>query len=176
MTDIDLPKPLWKSPIFLVSMAVCLLIFLFGAYLFFIWAPPLVISEKTTRITGPLTAKGEIDFFKALEQRFYPPELATDDNGFRDFVRLFGDVSGMSSDPEFYRLQKYEKLGLDPNVPPTLALPLAHYVVVENFYKTKGEAPPANPRRDFLDPWTLEDYPMLEEWINDIDTPLDAVT
>ncbi|MCL2745104.1 MAG: hypothetical protein FWE67_14765, partial [Planctomycetaceae bacterium] len=117
MTDSDLPKPLWKSPIFLVSMTVCLLIFLFGAYLFFIWAPPLVISTETTRITGPLTAKGGIDFFKALEQRFYPPELATDDNGFRDFIRLFGDVSEMRSNPDsdFYWRQRCEKLGLDPN-------------------------------------------------------------
>ncbi|MCL2744706.1 MAG: hypothetical protein FWE67_12725 [Planctomycetaceae bacterium] len=176
MTDSDLPKPLWKSPIFIVSMAICLLIFLFGAYLFFIWAPPLIISPATTRITGPLTAKGDIDFFKALEQRFYPPELATDDNGFRDFVRLFGDVSGMPHDPEFYCLQKYEKLGLDPNIAPTLTLPLAPDVVVENFYKAKGEELADDLRRELFDrPWTLRDYPMLEEWLKDIDTPLDAI-
>ena len=57
-----------------------------------LYAPPLKISPETTRITGPLTADGQIDYFKALEERIYPPELATDENGFRDFVRLFGFV------------------------------------------------------------------------------------
>ena len=80
------------------------------------------ISKEAVRITGPLTADGYIDFFKALEQRTYPPELATDDNGFRVFVRLFGDVGEMSGE-EFYRRQKYEKLGLNPNTRPTMTFP-----------------------------------------------------
>ena len=178
MPDSDLPKPLWKSPIFLVSMAVCLLLFLFGGYLFFIWTPPLVISPATTSITGPLTAKGDIDFFKALEQRYYPPELATDDNGFRIFVRLFGDVSDTAkgSDAEFYRLQRYEKLGLDPKVPPTLIFPLEPCDVYKNFYRAKGETVPIDEYSIGRTPWTLEDYPMLEEWLKDIDAPLDAIT
>jgi len=62
--------------------------------------PALVISEETTRITGPLTADGQINFFKALEQWASPPELATDDNGFRVFVRLFGSDS-VTRDDEF---------------------------------------------------------------------------
>ena len=70
----------------------------------------MVISKETTRITAPLTADGYIDFLKALEEHSYPPELATDDNGFRVFVRLFGNV-GETAHSEFYRLQKYEKLG-----------------------------------------------------------------
>jgi len=79
-------------------------------------APALVISEETTRITGPLTADGRVDFFRALEQRVSPPELATDENGFRVFVRLFGDVGyeGEPEEREFYRLQLYEKLLIMP--------------------------------------------------------------
>jgi hypothetical protein len=122
--------------------------------------PPLVISEETTRVTGPLTADGYIDFLKALEEKTYPPELATDDNGFRIFVRTFGDV-GSTAGQEFYRLQIYEKLGLDPNVPPTLVFPKEALHIVEDF---KHE------------PWTLEDYPMLADWISEIDEPLDAIT
>ena len=175
--------------------------------------PSLVISESTTRITGPLTADGQIDFLKAWEQRSYPPELATDDNGFRVFVRLFGNVGNYNNvsdeDREFYRLQKYEKLGLDPNIPPTLALPMDPDKVIEEFYKAQGE--------EYLDdlfpieigvtysseeitevleqrdrnkeekkyrerennqwdrPWTLEEYPMLADWVNEIDAPLDAI-
>ena len=71
-----------------------LLLLLFGLR-FFIWLtppPPLVISEETTYLTGPLTNDGLIDYFKALEERFTPPELATDENGYRIFLRQFGDV------------------------------------------------------------------------------------
>ena len=144
-------------------------------------APPLVISESTTRITGPLTAEGYIDFFKALEEKTSPPELATDDNGFRVFVRLFGDVGdyGITEDLEFYRLQKYEKLGLDPDIPPTLVLPDTPQKVFENFYKAKGEeAPPHTTweRPSFWNgPWTLEEFPMFADWVNEVDEPLDAI-
>ncbi|MCL2745106.1 MAG: hypothetical protein FWE67_14775, partial [Planctomycetaceae bacterium] len=175
--DTDLPKPLWKSPIFVVSMTICLLLFLFGGYIFFLWAPPLVISTETTRVTGPLTAKGGIDFFKALEQRFYPPELATDDNGFRDFIRLFGDIGNRTTktDPEFYRLQRYEKLGLDPNIAPALTLPVSANTFISRFYIAKGEINSGTETMLITKPWTLEQVPMLEEWVKDIDTPLDAI-
>ena len=177
-TDIDLPPSFWTSRLFIVTLTLCVTLLLLSAYVFLLRKPPLIISEKTTRITGPLTADGEIDFFKALEQRFYPPELATDDNGFRDFVRLFGNVSDDATGPdrEFYRLQKYEKLGLDPNVPPTLALPFEPHTVVNNFYKAKGEPVPTKPFSfSSGNPWTFDEFPMLEEWIRDVDVPLNAI-
>jgi len=146
-------------------------------------APPLVISEETTRITGPLTAEGYVDYFKALELRTYPPELATDENGFRVFVRLFGDVARFNDlgyaarydEPEvreFYRLQRYEKLGLDPDLPPTMVLPPCPDNVHWDYYTAKGEEVP---RLDYHNPWTLEDYPMFADWIHEIDAPLDAI-
>jgi len=145
-------------------------------------APPLVISEETTRITGPLTAEGYVDYFKALEERTYPPELATDENGFRVFVRLFGDLGSYHNisdeDREFYRLQMYEKLGLDPDVPPTLALPEYLYTVLKNYYEAKGEEGwhlDRDKKEPGLLPWTLEEYPMLADWVNDIVEPLDAI-
>ena len=106
-----------------------------------IYAPPLVISEATTRITSPLTADGQVDYFKFLEQTIYPPELATDENGYRDFVRQFGYIAHFvgTDDLEFYRLQMYEKLGLDPTIPPTLILPDEPEKVLRDFYEAKGE-------------------------------------
>jgi hypothetical protein len=177
MSDIPLPQPFWKSWTFILFVLFCLLLILPSIYIFFLRPVPLIISEKTTRITGPLTEKGEIDFFKALEERFYPPELATDDNGFRVFVRQFGDVSETATGPdgEFYRRQKYEKLGLDPNVPPTLTLPPDQHDVYKNFYKAKGELVPSNYGRICYDQWTLENYPMLADWIKEINAPLDAI-
>ena len=158
---------------FISTAAFCATILLLSVYVFLLRTPPLIISEATTRITGPLTADGQIDFFKALEERIYPPELATDDNGFRDFVRLFGHVGDPGPDWEFYRLQKYEKLGLDPNVPPTLTLPPEVDAIVANFHRAKGESIPS----EYLwgKPWTLEEFPTLADWVNDIDTPLDAI-
>jgi len=177
--------------------------------------PALVISTETTYITSPLTAEGHLDYFKALEERFYPPELATDDNGFRIFVRLFGDVGydGNPEDREFYRLQKYAKLGLDPDVPPTLTLPMEPNETIEEFYKAQGEEyrepqfhfpiqmgatysmeeitallEQAEEERNkdgkkyrerennqWDQPWTLKEFPMLADWINEIDEPLDAI-
>ena len=140
-------------------------------------APPLVISEETTRITGPLTADGQIDFLKALEELTYPPELATDENGFRIFVRLFGDVARYDEpeDREFYRLQKYEKLGLDPDIQPTLVLPEDPSTVVMNYFRAKGEERSWRSILGDRNYWTLEEYPMLADWVHGIDAPLDAI-
>ena len=159
----------------LVALVACIGIPPFLLFLLFAWilivqsipGPPLVISEETTRITGPLTDAGYIDFFKALEERFPAPELATDDNGYRDFVRLFGDVSysGKPEYREFSRLQLYEKLGLDPDIPPTMTFPQNPRSIVENF------------GLDFWyeNYWTLGQFPMLVDWIDEIDEPLDAI-
>jgi hypothetical protein len=127
--------------------------------------PPLDISVEITRVTGPLTDEGHIDFFKAMEQRFHPPELATNDNGFRIFVHLFGNVwdhgDVEEQDREFYRLQKYKKLGLDSDILPTMTLPVSPCRIVDGF------------KYDQL--WTLEDFPMLADWIQEIDEQMDAI-
>jgi len=183
----DMSKKRYSCCLILAICAAMPLLLLGGVVLLLLMpAPPLIISEETTRITGPLTPSGQIDFFKALEQKIYPPELATDENGFRDFTRLFGDVeryffAGLYIHPdmrnqvsEFYRLQKYEKLGLDPNIPPTLALPLSPQETIRDFYEAKGEEV-LDLGDLLLSPWTLEQLPMLEEWINEIDIPLDAI-
>ena len=155
----------WRSCCLVPAICAAVPILFIGGMIFVhrvIPPPPLVISEETTRITSPLTEHGFIDFFKALEERFTPPELATDANGYRDFVRLFGDVvhDRKPEESEFYRLQLYEKLGLDPDIPPTLVLP--------DF--------PLPPTAERLDrPWTLEEFPMFADWINEIDAPLDAI-
>jgi len=91
---------------------------------------PLRVSKETTYVLGPMTSDGKrIDYFRAMEERFYPPEMTTDDNGYRLIVRACGDMvkrerhqfshkpgeylppEELASEP--YRLQVYEKLGLD---------------------------------------------------------------
>jgi len=69
----------------------------------------LFAEDKVTEIKGPLTEDGLIDFFKAAEELIYPPELATDDNGFRIFTRQFGDFGDAKRLGEYYRLQDIRK-------------------------------------------------------------------
>ena len=184
-TENTTPRKRWSCCLILtLCAAVPLLLMglLLGGVLllFFLWVPvpSLVISEETTRITGPLTAEGQVDFFKALEEKRSPPELATDENGYRIFVRTFGDTAWTvePEDREFYRLQNYEKLGLDPDIPPTLTLPRDPREIIRDFRKAQGEEVPNVWQMDFgKSIWTLEDYPMLADWINEIDEPMDAI-
>ncbi|MDR0329039.1 MAG: DUF1559 domain-containing protein, partial [Planctomycetaceae bacterium] len=158
---------------------------------FCIHPAPLRISEETTYVLGPVTAAGYIDYFKALEERNYPPEMKTDENGYRLFIRQFGLIDPYlpSENYEFYRLQTYEKLGLDPDVSTTLTLPDLPVKIFTDFYEAKGEEIPERffpvseysgraktvPGIFWQQPWTLEEYPMLADWVNEIDKPLDAL-
>jgi hypothetical protein len=138
-----------------------------------IYAPPLVISEKTTRITSPLTESGQIDFFHYLEETCYPPELATDDNGYKIFVQKFGDIF---SNDEFYKKQKYEKLGLDINIPPTMKLPPSPFQIIREYFNNHNQHTILHEKvKDLKNSWTLDEFPMLSEWVAEIDEPLDAI-
>ena len=166
-SDIHVKRPFWSLWEVRVFVAVLTAMLLLSFWLFVVRVPKLVISEETTRVTGPLTDDGQIDFFKALEELVYPPGIATDDNGFRIFVRLFGNNVGDARFlSEFYRRQTAEKLGLDPNIQPTLTFPPMPRDVVMEYYQAKGEEMPREldqPLR--IGPWTLEQFPMLEDWI-----------
>jgi len=168
----------------------CLIVFLVLALPYY-WigchTTRLRVSEETTFVLGPMTSDGKrIDYFRALEERIYPPEMKTDDNGFRVFTRLFGHICLRGDDlvallgdghTEFHRLQKYEKLGLDPDIPPTLTLPVDYQVVLRGFYEALGEEVPWMEVFRHIDHgmWTLEQFPMLADWIEELDEPLDAI-
>ena len=95
--------------------------------------PPLRISKETTYITEPLTSDGQyVDYFAALQQEFHPPEMQTDDNGYRVVFRALGDFSNETRD--FTWLQKrYEVLGLDAiNDKPTMT-----FVEPEDYFKNR---------------------------------------
>jgi len=125
----------------IAASGLILLILAIATWYLCFYAPPLKISPETTYITAPLMSDGKrIDYFRAWEERAYPPEMKTDDNGYRILVRAIGDPTKHGSwdeedngccpssglvkkfDPEPFRLQVYEKLGLDPTIPPTLKL------------------------------------------------------
>jgi hypothetical protein len=78
---------------------------------------PLRISRETTIITEPLAADGRVDYVAAAEAGRYPPEMATDENGFRLIIQGLGPSSQQSAE---ISQQIYEKLGLDSSVPSPL--------------------------------------------------------
>jgi hypothetical protein len=166
-------------------LKICLIVALVLAvpfWWFCLHTTPLRISKETTYVLGPMTRDGKrIDYFRALEERYYPPEMKTDDNGYRIFVRACGplhDASEYLSLNELFRLQTYEKLGLDPNIKLTL----------------KAESPRAFLQRAAKDKpedenmceawdqhiqehssWTLNDFPMLKNWLDENTAGIDIV-
>ena len=108
----------WKK-LFLGGL-VLLCLFGFVVWICLFHEVPLEISPETTYITEPLTADGrQVDYFRAIELMRYPPNMKTDENGFRMIIRAIGvlkDTAGKS----YATAQIYEKLGLDPAVPPTM--------------------------------------------------------
>ncbi|MDR2170963.1 MAG: hypothetical protein LBP59_12540 [Planctomycetaceae bacterium] len=152
-----------------------LIVFLFlflSIYFICIYTPSLVISEATMRITAPLTDDGQIDFSRYIAENFYPPELPTDENGYRLFVQKFGDVY---LDNNFHKQQTYKKLNLDINVPPTMSMPQTPLKIVSNYYANIGQSVPNDIYDELSKTWTLEEFPMLKDWIDTIDEPLDAI-
>jgi hypothetical protein len=147
-----------------------ILIFMFliviaSIYVICIYTPPLVISENTTRITSPLTEDGQIDFLKYLEEKYYPPEIATDDNGFRIFVRKFNF-------PQDEELREYlcKKLGLDINISPTMKFP-------EPFITPADPHDPLATRSIGI-PWKINEYPdhpEIADWVASSDKALDEI-
>ncbi|MCL2006212.1 MAG: DUF1559 domain-containing protein [Planctomycetaceae bacterium] len=154
----------------------------------------LRVSEETTRALGPMTADGKrLDYFRAMEERYYPPEMKTDDNGYRLIVRAFGaNISderhrhnfqtgenySEKFDSEPLRLQVYEKLGLDPNVEPTMKPVESPWNIIYQYDKdhpvAEGERAWVHKYQDATF-WTFDDFPMLEQWYEENTAGIDLL-
>ncbi|MGL6227459.1 MAG: DUF1559 domain-containing protein [Thermoguttaceae bacterium] len=180
----------------------CLVLFLIAVLLFVYFGinfRPLRISKETTYVTGPLKSDGRlVDYFRAMEESVYPKEMKTDDNGYRLLVEAFGDWDNDGSfrnseqtedenqkqrEREQYRLQLYEKLGLDPNVPPTMDIPKDTWLI-DNFFEKRAATMEGEDEKSGVwtqyfklseKPWTLEEYPDMQEWVEVVDQPLDVI-
>jgi hypothetical protein len=168
----------------LVGGGLTLLLVLAAAvYITYVSDVPLVISRETTYLTEPLTADGtRVDYFTAAEQLAYPPEMATAENGFRMLVEGLGTSSANSPD---VRRQIYQKLGLDPSVAPTLtyAAPydfLLTYTQEEIWagnldIETNRFEYALELEKDLHEPWTIEEFPMMQKWLDENGLALDLV-
>ncbi|MCL2116926.1 MAG: DUF1559 domain-containing protein [Planctomycetaceae bacterium] len=112
--------------------------------MFLVWynglrSVPLRVSPETTYITEPLTPDGKhVDYVAAFRQRLYPPEIATDDNGYRLVFRRLRDAGHSPAlSPEV--VQKYcDELGLDPNLKADLTY-RDIYAFIDHVHKMEPE-------------------------------------
>jgi hypothetical protein len=141
-----------------------------------------------------MTSDGKrIDYFRAMEERYYPPEMKTDDNGYRLIVRAVGaniksertrwnsqtgEQYTETINAEALRVQVYEKLGLDPNVEPTMKIESPWRIIGEY----DKEYPPAEERETLSTKymkhnsyWTFDDFPMFQGWLEENTAGLDLL-
>jgi hypothetical protein len=157
------------------------------AYWNLLRTPQLKISKETTYITEPLTSDGtRVDYFTAYKQEFYPAKMKTDDNGYRLIVRALGDVSdhqlsgidgkSVKCDAEIATARLYQELGLDPTVRPTMThqRPMEYLTDYVAQLDGAGQSPEELDQR-LHQPWTLDDLPMMESWLQENQAILDLM-
>lgn len=172
-----------------VAKYFAVLAVLLGAFVYwnFLRTPRLRISKETTYVTEPLTSDGtRVDYFRAFEQELYPPEMKTDDNGYRLIVCALGDVADhephdsqgnkIEYDAQAATAQVYEKLGLGPSIRPTMQhrepiLALLDYVKREG----RTDRSPDELARRLHQPWTLDDLPIMKSWLDENGPILDLL-
>ena len=126
-----------KKTVFWLKMFAILFAIIFGLWFNFFRSVPLRISKETTYITKPLTPDGRVDYFAALQLAFHPPEMKTDENGYRVVFRALGDLSGETCD--FVALQnRYKELGLDA----TLDKPTMTYIEPSEYFNQRFKLHP----------------------------------
>jgi hypothetical protein len=161
----------------------------------------LRISPETTHIVEPLTVDGkQVDYFAAIEQEAYSAKIATEENGYR----LLVDHMNMWSDAEPWQVEQLcQKLGLDckaRKLDVTFQEPyefLTEYVAGDEFDGTilkqvmgdedvgQAPGPPSDAEQEsrialdlserLYEPWTLDDLPIMEEWLRQNSPALDLV-
>jgi hypothetical protein len=150
----------------------------------------LRISTETTFITEPLTSDGKnIDYFAAIQQRIRPDNAATDDNGYRLLVQHLGK-SPDSSAEHFETLCRMLGLAADA-IQPDMVFDdpndfLGAYIDSGDGDAAFGEQSAwelreaLSQRREAMSqrlhrPWTLDDLPMMDDWLQVNDPALDLV-
>ena len=174
-------------------LKLCLVVFIILAFplVWFNISTPLRVSKETTYVLGPMTSDGKrIDYFLAMEEQFYPPEMKTDDNGYRLIVRACGDMVNRDKsqldpktrqritekiDAEPFRLQVYEKLGLDPDEKPTLKIQSPY---AADYFGKRDNKEELEQRDKFMmwkTFWTFDDFPMLKVWLEENTAGIDLL-
>ena len=167
----DLP-PVHPWRWIIVAAVAAVSLFLGGLAINLFTDVPLTISPETTYITEPWMRDGRVDCFVAIEQRRYPAEMRTDDNGARLIVRAIGP--GPDHSPAL--TTRSMRNGLVPTKP---TLTYEEPCLFSGRYVKEQEALGTYPRRQISfrlewgvgqtpdRPWTLDELPMMEAWLTE---------
>ncbi|MGL6194704.1 MAG: DUF1559 domain-containing protein, partial [Thermoguttaceae bacterium] len=156
-------------------------------------ATPPRISKETTFITEPLTPDGKwVDYKKAFEEKYAPPETKTDDNGFRMIAKRvpfpYFDKISYDEWPK-QREEFYEKLGLTYDTKQDLHFQdYNDYITdyyIRNYLKTpKDKSQLTDDEKKALDQLvqkieqgigTQEQLEMMKPWIEQNSAALDYI-
>lgn len=192
----------WGLVLALLGLMAILLVA--TAYVCLFRSVPLRISKETTYVTEPLKPNGkEVDYFAAWEQASYPKNMATDENGYRLIVQHLGNLADRT--PECFRqvCEKIglDATMIRPDM--TLENPddiLRSYVAggecdeelivrLWNERRSKNALQIDIEHASELDeydvreilrsridrPWTFDDLPMMEPWLEESGPVLDLI-
>jgi hypothetical protein len=172
-----------------LCLGMVLLVVLVAAVSSLFYSRPLQISKQTTYVTGPLTPDGKgIDYVAVIEHAIGAGFIATDKNGYRLLVQRLGKWPDSDS-VHFPTI--CQKLGLDADaLRPDVTFEdqwdfLKGYVASDQFHEALLEELP-HPDRSTLGiagmfdarlgrPWTLDDLPMMAEWLDANSPALDVI-
>ncbi len=176
------------------GLGLLVVLLMVTVYLCVFRSVPLRISKETTYITEPLTPDGKrVDYFAAWEQQTYPQDIATDENGYRLMVQHLGKPPEATS---AHFAQVCEKLGLSADtLDPDMTLQEPHdflkaYVESENFDEAlierlaeEDDSEGGDLTNEYVSvltnrvsaPWTLDDLPMMRQWLAENGPTMDLV-
>ena len=171
-----------------IALAMAGLLLLVTIYVFTLWGASLRVSEETTYITEPLKSDGKrVDYFAAWEQETYPPNIATEENGYRLIVQHLGNAPEA---PPHHAAEIRRKLGLPEELEPDM-----NYQDPEDFWQAYldsdecdeamlvrliDEVPCNDPQGELRDriyrPWTSQDLPAMEKWLRKNNAAIDIIS
>jgi hypothetical protein len=137
-----------------------------------LWRAPhagIVVSEQTTRVTGPLDQNGNVDYLAALNQ-IAAEGVTSQNNAAPLFVRAVGVLKPVE------RAEILKRLGVRP--PYTEDHGLTEFVA---FVSKKRGRHPVGKERDELEhaieePWSRRQLPLAAELLASCEKPLELVT
>ena len=126
------------------------------------------ISPETTYLTEPRLEKHRgIDYFKVIEQRLHTRPMDSDENGFR----LLAKHLPLPKLPQEKQTAVYKQLGLSEKTTPDLRFEEPGTYL----YNTLGTDWLKTEIMISQRPWTLEEYPFMQKWLEENEDALNLL-
>jgi hypothetical protein len=133
--------------------------------------PRITLSKATTRVTGPLTKDGYIDYARVINQRLSVGVTAENNANVLIWKAMGPHPEQSNLGPRFFKLMKTEMLPETGD----------YFAELNNFIKQELKLKPTDPRwNEIVDQqseatshlWTEQQYPNLAAWLKFNEKPL----